>query len=683
MTLTRAADERSEESITMSDGLEKVKAFVEGYQAALLNLIGQLPVDGFILPRAIVSTFGRCEIWPCTDAAVVLTYPATNSDTNVGVREPTNQALAQFLKQSDVFSYFDETGERGPMRLSFAFPEKNPADSRPVANDFLFERFSLDDLICWPPETKSEDLGLDQRFFAPRFSRISVFGWSAHLGSPAGQALKDLRKAYGLTNLPCTEKGEKAGSSELIFQAALLRITELEALVNRNDSNSVRQFVIEHPDIIRPDYLRAYVTVSVNDQFVDLILLVPGEQAPELLLVKLGDLYGAFFTESNAPSEIYSLVQAEISSLEECLKANPLRISSDTFDVSKASFLYVMGRSATLSYSQKKSLYAQRAVRNHQFDTYDDLVNRFRFYVTDITDIRDRFLPVETRLHSINIKSDEDFDRLMQEIDREMQNETIPLPARSIEAYLRFSSVYSLYLLNRDPLCNKLNDWFARWYGDRAKIAMGVGTMGVILRGDVLRMEFPIGYGLNRIMCSRELTKDRQPVIIGTRENPPTLNPLDFVLDLTQEYANTLTDDELEALFNQFVFGRTAFMRIFEVFERGELTRQGRADLLTSSNHLFDSPPNYGLSKWASLQAAEKFIKGFIATKGGTAPRSHNLKQLATIAESHGLPKIPEYWLEDIECSAEVRYGGICVTSQEAIEAQYAALQVCEHVAIQ
>jgi hypothetical protein len=589
------------------------------------------------------------------------------------------------MKQSEVCSYFDETGEPGPMRPSLAFPERNPADQRPVADDFLFEKFSLDDLISWPPATELEALGLDQRFFAPRFNRISVFGWNAHLGSPTTQALKDLRKAYALRNSSyrLTDKAEKAGSSEIIFQAALSQITEFEVLLDRNHSNSVRQFIIEHPEIIRPDYLRAYATVSVNDQIVDLILLVPGEQSPELILVKLGDLDGAFFTEPNAPSETYSSVQAELSGLEQSLKANPLSISSVNLDVNKASFQYVMGRCATLSYLQKKSLYEERVARNRQFDTYDDLVNRFRFHVTDITEIRDRFLPVETRLQTINVKSDVDFDRLMQAIDREMQREKIPLPARPIEAHIRFSSVYSLYLMNRDPLCTKVNDWFDRWYGDRAKITMGLGTMGVILRGDVLRMEFPIGYGLNRIACSRELTKERQPVVIGTRENPPTLNPLDFVAGLTQEYATTLTDQELEALFNQFVFGRIAFMRIYEIFERTELTKQGRADLLASSNHLFDSPPNYGLSKWASLQAAEKFIKDFIAMKGRTAPRSHNLKHLAMIAESHGLPKIPEYWLDDIECSAEVRYGGISVTSQEAIDAQYAALQVCEHIAIQ
>lgn len=207
--------------------------------------------------------------------------------------------------------------------------------------------------------------------------------------------------------------------------------------------------------------------------------------------------------------------------------------------------------------------------------------------------------------------------------------------------------------------------------------------MGVMLRGDLWRMEFPVAYGTARIECSKDLNKERPSVTIATDDKPLTINPLEYIIGLTQEYATTLTDEELDGICNQFFFGFNSFKRIDEVFDRGELTRQARSDLLASANHLFDNPPSYGLSKWASLQAAEKFIKQFIIEKQGTPPKHHNLRPLATIAESHGLRKLPEYWLDDIQCSAEVRYGGINVTAQEAVEAQHATLQVCEHIAEQ
>jgi HEPN domain-containing protein len=670
-------------SNTETERIERVRAFVIGHQAELRSFLAQVPPDGYIVPRSIAAAAGRCEIWPCTDAAIVLTYPSPEPEPGVDVREQTNQPVELFMRQSEVFSYFDETGEIGPMRLCLAIPEKDPSDPRLAANDFLFDRSSLDDLIAWPPEEASEDLGLNQRFFAPRFNRISILGWNAFLSSPKSQAFKDFRRAHIAQNFSPLTGIDKAGLLETIFQAGLERANELEKVLDQNDFESLRRFITTHPEVIRPDYLRAYPSIALEDRIIDLILLVPAEESPEYLFVTLGNPAEVLFTNTNDPSASHGSAEESLAAVEQIVKIEPQKIGLAGLHLSKSTFIYISARRGALSYGQKKSLYERSSDSRLRFDTYDDLLNRFRYHVSDVTEIRDRFLTIESRLEQMNVRTDDDFDRLMQEIDRDMQTEKIPLTARSMEAVLRVSSVNSLYLLNRDPLCKKVYDWFDRWYGERAKVKMGLGSMGVIVRGDVLRMEFPIGYGLNRIICSRELTKDRPSVIIGTRENPPTLNALDFVEGLTQEFANSLSNDELEALFNQFIFGRNAFMRIFEVFEQSELTKQAHADLIASSSHLFDSDPNYGLSKWASLQAAEKFIKDFIVTKGGTPPKSHNLKQLAMIAEQHGLKTIPEYWLDDIECSAEVRYGRINVTAQEAIEAQYAALQVCEYIAIQ
>ena len=656
----------------------KVRTFLEAYQSALRGFLSKLPNDGFILPKSIVNAIGRCEVWPCTDAAVVLTYLSKKEESEVLLHKQTGQSVELFMRQSDVFSYFDENGEQGSMRLSFAFPNKDPADRRPSSNDFLFDRSSLDDLIAWPPAEGAVDLGLSQRFFAPKFTRISIFGWNAYLGSPTTEALKDLRRGYAAQNLSISPPFTK-GFLEALFESGAKSATQLEKAIDHGNREPLRQFIIGHPEVVRPDYVRAYSNVTVGDQAVDLVLLIPGEQSPEYLFLTLGDPRESCFTEANDASDSYRKAESALVKVKDIVTSDTHRVEVSG-DFANSSFLHVSSRTALLNYAQKKSLYERGRESNCRFETYDDLLNRFRYYISDVTGIRDRFLPIESRLSRLGVESDENFDQLMQQVDREMQTEQIPLTARAIEGVLRLSSVYSLYLLNSDPLCKKVNDWFDRWYGDRGKMTMGLGSMGVILRGDVLRMDFPIGFGINRVVCTKELAKDRPSIVIGTRENPPTLNALDFVQGLTQEFANTLSQEELQGLFYQFVFGRTAFMRIFEVFEGSELTQQARADLMASSSHLFESHPNYALSKWASLQASEKFIKDYIIRKGGTPPRSHNLKQLATIAEQHGLAPIPGQWLDDIECSAEVRYGGITVTSQEAVEAQYAALQVCEHI---
>lgn len=183
-----------------TEQIDRIKAFVASYQESLRKFVAQVPNDGYVLPRELVAAVGACEVWPCIDAAIVLTY-SNSSNLSVDVKDQLNQNAPQFLKEGEPFLYFDEMGRRGPMRMQFAFPKKNPLDPRPAANDYLFDKFSAEDLISWPPDEASNDLDYYTTFFAPKFSRISVFGWNAHLGDPNQEALKYFRKAYALRNI--------------------------------------------------------------------------------------------------------------------------------------------------------------------------------------------------------------------------------------------------------------------------------------------------------------------------------------------------------------------------------------------------------------------------------------------------------------------------------------------------
>ena len=44
---------------------------------------------------------------------------------------------------------------------------------------------------------------------------------------------------------------------------------------------------------------------------------------------------------------------------------------------------------------------------------------------------------MNTRLERLNIKSDEDFDHVMEIIDQEMRDEEVPVTARDMEAWIR------------------------------------------------------------------------------------------------------------------------------------------------------------------------------------------------------------------------------------------------------
>lgn len=252
----------------------------------------------------------------------------------------------------------------------------------------------------------------------------------------------------------------KTGSSELIFQRSAQRIAELEALLDGNDSERVRKHIIDHPEFVRPDLIRSYASISVHRQIVDLILLFPGEQSPEWMIIRVGNPNEPLFADATTLSNGYLYAQTELSNLEARLQASKDETMPAGFEISKTTFLHVMGRTAKLTYGQRKTLFKQNLKSNRKVEGFDDLANRFRFYINDITEIRDCFPPVDSLLERLNIKSDGDFDNIMRDIDREMQDEDIPVPARSIEAWLRFSSAFRLSLTNSDPLSQKIFNWF-------------------------------------------------------------------------------------------------------------------------------------------------------------------------------------------------------------------------------
>lgn len=675
----------NEQTSRLNERTERIREFVTSYQETLRTLAARLPDDGALIPLPIAAALGRCEIWPCKDAAVVLTYD-DDSEAPVAVQDSVDIKFSEFTKEGDLFTFFNENGERVPISISF---QPNSIGVPPgmiiPADDFSFSSFSVDHLITWWPQGESDALDLSRIVCRPRFKRLSLFGWNAWNGNPRERARQTFREGSLINNmLGSGQEALNPKGREMIFSVADKLISEYEALLDGSDADEqARNFLAKHPELIRAEYLRCYQgTNPGEDTEPDLLLLVLGEEEDlEWTVIKLGGVTDRFFTELNEPSESLAKAKSILSTCAEHITRHLEQLVPVTTDIKKLSYQFVMGRNSGLSYKQRKQLRQVNSSSNHKVYTYDDLVNRFRFQVNDVIEIRERYLPVDIRLARLNIKTDEDFNRVMEEIDQEMQAEGIPLTARDMKGWLRFSSTYGLNLMGRDPLSIKIYTWFIQRYEERLKLDSTLGSMGVILRGSLYRMYFPVAYGHSKVVAQREITKERPPIVIGTQDNPPILNVLDFVDGLTQDYANSLTDEELEGLFNQFVFGLTVFMEISGALIKDAMGAQARNDLNASSNHLFSNPPNYGLSKWSSQQAAEKFIRAFILSRGGVPPSHHHLKELAQAAELLGLPSMPDQWFEDIQCSAEVSSGDIPITALEAIEAQYVALQIGELIA--
>ena len=74
------------------------------------------------------------------------------------------------------------------------------------------------------------------------------------------------------------------------------------------------------------------------------------------------------------------------------------------------------------------------------------------------------------RLKKYGIENEQDFFKALEEIDREMKDGDIPIDARQLQGWLRFSRKFSLNLRFSDPLSNRVMEWFRAIYGNRLNV---------------------------------------------------------------------------------------------------------------------------------------------------------------------------------------------------------------------
>lgn len=159
------------------------------------------------------------------------------------------------------------------------------------------------------------------------------------------------------------------------------------------------------------------------------------------------------------------------------------------------------------------------------------------------------------------------------------------------------------------------------------------------------------------------------------------INPLHFITDFTQTLAKSLTPSELEELCRMFRCGLDSF-EFIRAISGLDLVKEALGDLHTSVALLFTNPPQYGQSKWASLQATEKLLKAYIKKKGQEPKQIHNLQKLSDEANRLGMVKFNPASINKIQCKPDVRYGVISVSLAEAVEAHQAAVNICGGAAL-
>ncbi|MEG3435738.1 HEPN domain-containing protein [Pannus brasiliensis CCIBt3594] len=289
------------------------------------------------------------------------------------------------------------------------------------------------------------------------------------------------------------------------------------------------------------------------------------------------------------------------------------------------------------------------------------------------------------------ISSEEEFLLLMEDIDREMANEGISITARPFMAGLKITKRYDIVLNALPPrrphqhgcfdpleISIRVHNWIERRYGDRLKVPFRIGQVVCPLRGDLFVINCPTIYGAVHFICEPQ-NLGKQYENIGINQ-PPISNIINFVEDLTLDFASSLSTEEFIKIYVAFMSGMGAYLSL-KAIQDIDYINEANGDFNAAVFHLMEHRSQPGLSKWSSLQAVEKLLKSYIALQGGSIKRTHSLRELSNQAKNLGLPEIPQQYIEDIQCLAGVRYGEITVLINDAVKAHLLSLEICEVVA--
>jgi HEPN domain-containing protein len=295
------------------------------------------------------------------------------------------------------------------------------------------------------------------------------------------------------------------------------------------------------------------------------------------------------------------------------------------------------------------------------------------------------------------IKNHQDFEALMEEIDRNLQKQGIPIQNRDMRAMMEVSKKLGCDIImtptpSSSPIPEKYTshtlsshifDWYKKRYKNRMLTDFRLGYTVLMIRGDPWLLGMPLIFGEATAICDRDIEKEYPDLIANWPGKPKQhllINILQCIEDFTPSLASSLSDKELSEILQYFVFSQKFFNMVESYCKNEEIVKAGLRDLINSARNCVSNPADLGMARWNSLQAAEKFLKFYIEKNESKYTYTHDLSKLYSQASEFGLSHIDEEILDNVQCSADVRYKEPNQSIQDAVMTHQNALKICSHV---
>ncbi|MFT4794674.1 MAG: hypothetical protein ACJAW4_000897 [Paracoccaceae bacterium] len=281
----------------------------------------------------------------------------------------------------------------------------------------------------------------------------------------------------------------------------------------------------------------------------------------------------------------------------------------------------------------------------------------------------------------------EDIGPILREIDQLLKESGVPPQGRSLRAVIEFGKRFKISipisavppgadieLVKNSAYTKQIYAWFSELYGERGKTDFSAqAKVAVFADGDIWELPIPLIFGTAIIYSSGELRHTQGNVI---SRGPVHVNACSALSHITEARLSHFTDTDLAEVYNLFCVGIDV-RRAFDCFRKEhQKFIEAEDDMKTAVMHQTAQRPNYGQSRWSSLQMCEKFMKAMIEVIGDTNAKGagHNLAKLQDrLSKSIDFLSIDRLLL-DIQCESAVRYGEISSSREEAYKAHKSSL---------
>lgn len=276
-----------------------------------------------------------------------------------------------------------------------------------------------------------------------------------------------------------------------------------------------------------------------------------------------------------------------------------------------------------------------------------------------------------------------DLNELIKMIDVKLSRKEIPIRER--EDYcrknlsLKFNTPLPLVVKREDRekslghfISYAIGDWYSHMYGEKRRVNIDLGSVFLLLNGDIYTCRVPNYYGQVNFFFNTDL-KDT-----GERSE---LNVLAMIRGLTPALAKSFTDVEFSHVYDSFHQGREA-LEIINHWNSYELPmiRAAISDLVMVESHLNSNSPHLLQAKWCYNQFIEKIIKGWLSKAGSTKKElfnlSHNLSSGGEEFNKHYKSQVDIEKLKCIQGNPSMRYDEGKVTKKDIIKIQGAVFDV-------